>query len=147
VQVVIIGLFFEMGGNKMYNHVMAVVNIDETQKMLDEIAEKLPKEFFKELNGGILLLPEIKRSPHAKKNDLYILGEYVRNSSMGRMIYIYYGSFQRLFGNMEREDFRRRLKETLLHEFTHHLESLAGERGLEKKDEEKLIRYMENKKI
>lgn len=143
----IIGLFFEIGGNKMYNHDMTAVNIDETQKMLDEIAEKLPKEFFKELNGGILLLPESKKSPHAKKNDLYILGEYVRSSSMGRMIYIYYGSFQRLFGCMEREDFRMRLKETLLHEFTHHLESLAGERGLEKKDEEKLAKYMENKKI
>ena len=93
------------------------------------------------------MLPESKKSPHAKKNDLYILGEYVRSSSMGRMIYIYYGSFQRLFGCMEREDFRMRLKETLLHEFTHHLESLAGERGLEKKDEEKLAKYMENKKI
>jgi hypothetical protein len=46
----IIGVFFEMGGNKMYNYDMTVVNIDETQKMLDEIAEKLPKEFFKELN-------------------------------------------------------------------------------------------------
>ncbi len=34
----------------MYNYDMTVVNIDETQKMLDEIAEKLPKEFFKELN-------------------------------------------------------------------------------------------------
>ena len=28
------------------------------------------------------------------------------------------------------------VRETLAHEFTHHIESLAGERGLERKDEE-----------
>ena len=32
------------------------------------------------------------------------------------------------------EDWKRELHDTLAHEFTHHIEGLAGERGLELKD-------------
>lgn len=117
------------------------MTIEDAQLMLDEIAEELPAEFFKELNGGILLLPEWKLSPHAREDDLYIMGEYHHSSSMGRMIYIYFGSFQQLYPGISAERMKKKLKDTLLHEFTHHLESLAGERGLEIKDQEQLRRY------
>ena len=109
--------------------------------MLDKIACELPEEFYKDLNGGILLLPQEKLSPAAVADDLYILGEYVYSTSMGRLIYIYYGSFARMFGHLNRDSFEERLRETLYHEFTHHMESLAGERGLEKKDELQLREY------
>lgn len=118
-----------------------MVTIEEAQEMLDEIAESLPAEFYKELNGGILLIPEAKRSSHAIKDDLYTMGEYHHSGSMGRIIYIYYGSFERIYGNTSPENMKQRLKDTLLHEFTHHLESLAGEKGLEKKDAESLRKY------
>jgi hypothetical protein len=118
-----------------------MITIDEAQLMLDEIAEELPPEFFKELNGGILLLPERKISPHAREDDLYIMGEYHHSTSMGRMITIYFGSFQQLYPETTAPRMKKKLKDTLLHEFTHHLESLAGERGLEIKDREQLIRY------
>ena len=118
-----------------------MVTIEEAQDMLDEIAESLPTEFYKELNGGILLIPEAKRSSHAIKDDLYTMGEYHHSGSMGRIIYIYYGSFERIYGNTSPEKMKQRLKDTLLHEFTHHLESLAGEKGLEKKDAESLRKY------
>jgi len=119
-----------------------MVTIDEAQAMLDEIAESLPEAFYNELNGGILLLPDVRFSDYARKDDLYILGEYVRDHVMGRLINIYYGSFERVYGHLTPEGFKRQLRETLLHEFTHHMESLAGERGLEKKDEVDLQRYL-----
>ncbi|MBK5260967.1 MAG: metallopeptidase family protein [Peptostreptococcaceae bacterium] len=120
-----------------------MVTIEEAQDMLDEIAESLPAEFYKELNGGILLIPEAKRSAHAINDDLYTMGEYHHSGSMGRIIYIYYGSFEKLYGNLAPEKMKQKLRDTLLHEFTHHLESLAGEKGLEKKDAEQLRKYQD----
>ena len=118
-----------------------MTTIDEAQEMLDEIAEELPPGIYKELNGGILLLPQSKMSPYAVSGDLYILGEYQSGGSMGRLIKIYYGSFSRLFGYLEPDAFKAKLRETLFHEFTHHLESMAGERGLEIEDEKQLAAY------
>ena len=59
------------------------------------------------------------------------MGEYVEDPYMGRMIYIYYGSFLEVYGELGEKELEEELRETLLHEFTHHMESLAGERGLE----------------
>ncbi len=122
-----------------------MIDIDEVEKILEEIAAELPTEFYKELNGGILLLPRAKRNPIGKDNDLYVMGEYHHSSNMGRYIAIYYGSFERLYGNLGRKALKKRLTHTLRHEFTHHMESLAGERGLEKKDEEFIRKYLESK--
>jgi hypothetical protein len=60
---------------------------------------------------------------------------------MGRYIAIYYGSFIRLYGHFSREAMQNELRRVLIHEFTHHIESLAGERGLEMKDAEELEKY------
>jgi len=118
-----------------------MVTIDEAEVMLGEISEELPPEFYEKLNGGILLLPEAKMHPASTANHLYILGEYHRNWDMGRYIAIYFGSFERLYGHLPPEQFREKLRKTLFHEFTHHIESLAGERGLEIKDEERMRKY------
>ena len=123
-----------------------MVTIDEAQEMLDEIAESLPQEFYKYLNGGILLLPEARPSPYAQNNDLWIMGEYTHGGTMGRMIKIYYGSFEKMYSYLEPDEFKEKLRHTLLHEFTHHLESLAGERGLEVKDEVQIREYLDKQK-
>jgi predicted Zn-dependent protease with MMP-like domain len=116
-------------------------SIDEVNEILDEIAEELPQEFFEKLNEGIILMPEYKLHPESRARDkLYIMGEYCR-SITGRNIVIYYGSFERVCGDLSQDELRERLKDTLLHEFTHHFESLAGERGLEIKDAEEMIKY------
>ena len=120
-----------------------MVDIDRVGEMLDELAEELPYEFYRELSGGILLMPEAKQSPHGE--DLCIMGEYSVSQS-GRMIKIYYGSFARIYGWMDEEQLKEQLRETLYHEFTHHIESLAGERGLEKKDEQQLREYYARKR-
>jgi hypothetical protein len=117
-------------------------DIETIQSWLDEIAESLPEEIFKDLNGGVLLLPQYKISPYAKADDLFIMGEYRVDRFLGRMINIYYGSFVRLYFHAPEHIVKTQLRHTLCHELTHHLESLAGERGLEIVDAERLQRYL-----
>ena len=89
------------------------------------------------LNGGIALLPEAKEDPEGEHGELYIMGEYC-NDMMGKYINLYYGSFAALAGQEDwtEEDWEDELYTTLAHEFTHHIEGRAGERGLERKDEQ-----------
>jgi predicted Zn-dependent protease with MMP-like domain len=119
-----------------------MVPIDEAQDILEKVAEGLPEEFYKELNGGIILLPDVRRSREPWGENLYTLGEYIVSHSMGRYIAIYYGSFAYVFGEDASEDkIAKELRKTLLHEFTHHLEDLAGEKDLEKEDERRMMIY------
>lgn len=119
-----------------------MLSLSKVGDILDDLAEELPPEFYRELSGGILLVREEKQSPHG--DDLYIMGEYIV-SQAGRMIKIYYGSFERMYSWMDEEQLTEELREVLRHEFTHHIESLAGERGLEIKDEIQLQEYYESK--
>lgn len=111
-----------------------MVSLDEAREMLDDLVAELPEGIFERLNGGVLLRPDVKLSPEAVGNDLYTLGEYTNSYSMGRMVLIYYGSIVRAHGDMPPERFREVLREVLHHELTHHLESMAGEHGLEDDD-------------
>ena len=113
--------------------------------MLDEIAAELPEEIFLDLNGGVSLLPETKRSSADPDGGLYTLGEY-RRDQMGRYIVIYYGSVLAVHGGDTRKELYSKLKKLLAHELTHHLESLAGERDLEIEDERDLASYLRRRK-
>ena len=117
-----------------------MISFDEMGDWLDEIAEQFPQEFYNELNGGILLLPEARFDPQFPPGEMYILGEYCYDD-LGRYINLYYGSFAALFSELDDDELYDELYNTLSHEFTHHLESLAGERGLEIKDEIELEQY------
>ena len=114
-------------------------SFEEVGEILDEIAEELPQAFFNDLNGGILLLPDTRRCDDDSLPDVYTMGQYVRDG-MGRYIIIYYGSFAVLYGHSTQHKFREALRETLLHEFTHHVESLAGAHDLEIKDDLEMAR-------
>jgi len=109
--------------------------------MLDEIASELPEEIFRDLNGGVSLLPDTKRSKADPGGGLYTLGEY-RRDQMGRYIVLYYGSISIVHGRSTPEQMRASLKDVLTHELTHHLESLAGERDLEIEDKIQLDDYL-----
>ena len=115
--------------------------IDEINEMLDEIAAELPAEVFRDLNGGVSLLPETRQSQADPGGGLYTLGEY-RHDQMGRYIVLYYGSICIVHGSDTREALQANLKKLLTHELTHHLESLAGERDLEYEDERKISEYL-----
>ena len=120
-----------------------MITIDDMREMLDEIAGELPADFFRALNGGIVLLDTCKTHPQG--GGLYVMGEYHNRHDMGRQIFIYYGSFMRVYANAPEHALRKELRKTLLHEFTHHLESLAGERGLEIRDQVWLERWKEGR--
>ena len=114
--------------------------------MLDEIVMTLPEDFFKELNGGIHAVEKDKLHQEAVADDLWILGEYHNTRQLGRSIIIYYGSFMRLYGGKSHRFVKERLRKNVLHEFRHHLESLAGERGLEVEDRVFLEAYQSKKR-
>ncbi len=117
-----------------------MITLEEMQAMLDDILSEFPQELFTELNGGVLLLPGLKRNPAS--SDLLIMGEYHRSGNLGRFISIYYGSFMQVFGHAGSDELKRQLTQTLKHEFTHHLESLAGERDLEIEDARFIADYL-----
>lgn len=114
-----------------------MLTFDQAGDLLDEIAEAFPEAFYRDLNGGISLLPEAKNDPDYPPGELYVMGEYC-NDQMGKYINLYYGSFAALAReeSWSDETWREQLSSTLAHEFTHHMEGLAGERGLEIKDEQ-----------
>lgn len=119
-----------------------MISFDEMGDWLDEIAEQFPQEFYTDLNGGILLSPEAMPDPEFPEGEMYFLGEYCHDE-MGRYINLYYGSFAALFADASDDELYDELYTTLAHEFTHHIESLAGERGLEIKDAIELEQYRE----
>ena len=120
-----------------------MISIDEMEQMLGEFADQLPEEFFTDLNGGILLLPDVKLHHGRVKDDLYIMGEYHRSRAMGRYIVIYYGSFKQVYGHASDKKLKAKLEATLKHEFTHHLESLGGQRDLAIEDDRRMARYLQ----
>ena len=79
------------------------MDLNRMGEILDMLAEELPEEFYKDLNAGIVLTPEIKRSPYG--DDMVIMGEYVR-SNLGRGIVIYGGSINSVYGWMPEEDYK-----------------------------------------
>jgi len=115
--------------------------IEDVHEILDEVAAEFPEEVFRDLNGGVSILPQTKLSESDPDGGLYTLGEY-RRDQLGRYIVIYYGSVRAVHGRQSREQMRDSLKKLLSHELTHHLESLAGERDLEIADEMDLDDYL-----
>jgi len=123
-----------------------MITFDAVGVMLDDIADALPEDLFRELNGGIILLPDTLVHPESQQSDeLYIMGEYIEEPmGMGRYIVIYYGSFIELYGDEEPEEQIEMLKEILYHEFRHHLESMAGDQELDIKDAMELLEYKQS---
>lgn len=119
-----------------------MLTIDEVNEILNDLTDELPKEVFQELHGGISLWPGEKLNPQARHHDLYIMGEYQFSRNMGNRITIYYGSFQAVLGDAPKEKWVEQLREVLRHEFTHHLEILAGEHDLEDWDQQQLEQYL-----
>ena len=119
-----------------------ILSFDEVGEILDEMAETFPEVFYRDLNGGISLLPEAVEDPEFPPGEIYIMGEYC-NDQMGLYINLYYGSFAALAEKEKwtREDWEDELYTTLAHEFTHHIEGLALENGLDRKDEQELAEF------
>ncbi len=118
-----------------------MVDFEECAEMLDEIADSMPFELYRDLNGGISLLPQAKLHPAALHNDLFILGEYIRNS-IGNAIVFYFGSIQKVYGNLPKDKLYEQLVRILHHEVRHHNEFLAGCDDLIVYDKERIEAYL-----
>lgn len=120
-----------------------MIDIDRFSAILDEQVSLLPPEIFRSLNLGIGVVEGSKRNRHAAPGrPLYILGEYHVHPVMGRGIVLYYGSFARVYPDMNDETMARlEIDRVLKHELTHHLENQAGSRELEIADAQFLMRW------
>ena len=118
-----------------------IMTFEEAEAALDEIADALPQEIFRGLNGGYVLTPETL----VDADGLVILGQYhVEPRGLGRYITVNYGSLLAVYGHMRPSNFYRKLRQVLHHELTHHLESLAGDKSLEVQDEIDRAKYLQN---
>ena len=118
-----------------------MISFEEFAEILDDLANKLPGDIYVSLNGGINLLPdEVLHDESDPSAPLFVMGEYNVNR-LGRYINIYYGSFMQTYGHLPAKKLAKKIGSTLRHEFLHHLESLAGENGLETQDMMELDEY------
>lgn len=122
-----------------------MVSFDRVYELMQDLADELPKGFFDQLNGGISLSEETRMNPQAKDDDLFTLGEYHHGDALGRRIVLYYGSLMAVYGGYPEELLVAQLRRVLRHEFRHHLESLAGENGLEIEDQKQMEAYLRSK--
>ena len=102
------------------------MDFDRFSDMVGEELALLPEYVHEELNGGVLTDRSAYLHPGRMADDLYILGTYSNDSVMGKQIVLYYGSFIAVMGNAGEQAFRAQIRETLRHEFRHHLETRAG---------------------
>lgn len=100
---------------------MAAVDLETFTRMARSIAADLPPRLLRDLNGGISVLPGKK-----KDGKYFLMGEYIEDPVLGKVIFIHYGSFREILGNAPAEEWEEELRETVIHELRHHVESLAG---------------------
>lgn len=120
------------------------MTFDEFEEIVREEIEILPDYVQEELNGGVLIDEKVYLHPQRLEDDLYIFGTYSNSPVFGKQIVLYYGSFMRVMGEAGEQVWRERIRETLRHEFRHHLETRAGQFGkgtLIEEDREVLTRY------
>lgn len=121
-----------------------ILTIERFTEIAEEELALLPDYVHEELNGGVIIDPKVYPHPARMAEDLYILGIYTSNTVMGKQIVLFYGSFLVTMQYAAEERYRRQIRDTLRHEFLHHLETRAGLFGkgtLIEEDENRMRRY------
>ena len=117
---------------------------DEYRKIISDLQDELPEEFFRDLNGGVIVSEAMVIPDYARGNDLYTMGQYQVFSGI-RQIIMFKGSFDRVYPHADAEEARKILRGILRHEFRHHLEALGGihnSSSLEAQDEREKQAYL-----
>ena len=123
------------------------MSIDEYRKIISDLQDELPAEFFRDLNGGVIVSEAMVIPDYARGNDLYTMGQYQVFSGI-RQIVMFKGSFDCVYPHADVEEARKILRGILRHEFRHHLEALGGihnSSSLEAQDERKKQAYLSRK--
>lgn len=117
---------------------------DEFQLIAERITAELPDDFYKGLNGGVVISDRVKLHKRSRpERPLYILGEYHHGGNEGHYITLYYGSFVKAHGQKRGSELENEIRKVILHEFRHHLETRGGEHDLEYEDEAAIAEYEE----
>lgn len=114
----------------------ATLTLEAFTALADRLVDKLPPRLVRDLNGGLVVVPEARRD-----GEFYIMGEYIEDPALGRFIIFYYGSFAAVLGDAEREAWEEELWETVKHELRHHVEALAGADDLVREELAELARW------
>ncbi|MDT8284735.1 MAG: metallopeptidase family protein, partial [Thermovirgaceae bacterium] len=110
---------------------MTIMSLKIFTRFANEVIEALPRDLFKHLNGGIVVEPSAK-----EEGEFFILGEYIEDPGMGKIIILYYGSFRETLGDVSVGEWKEEIEDTIVHELRHHIESLAGVDDLSLEEEE-----------
>ncbi len=122
-----------------------MIDLEEYKMIISDLLDELPKEFFRELSGGVIVSEALVIPDYAREDDLFIMGKYQVSAGM-RQIIMYKGSFDRVYPHADRKQAYEILRGTLRHEFRHHMESLAGisnSSSLKAEDEREKQEYIE----
>ena len=103
-----------------------MIDFDEFTKIVEDEIKLLPSYVFEDLNGGVIVDEKAYLHPKRLADDLYIMGTYSTSPVMGKQIKIYYGSFAATMGNSSTKRVQEKVRDTLRHEFLHHMETQAG---------------------
>ncbi len=105
------------------------MDLDQFTAFADRfVNDEVPPPLLRDLNLGIMVLPEAK-----EEGEFYIMGEYV-TEELGSYIVLYYGSFVEILGDEPRTSWEENIKETIKHELLHHVEDLAGDEKLARQE-------------
>jgi len=113
-------------------------SLAEFKHIVQDMVEDIPPEFLAGL-AGVFTRAEEKRSEELP--GIYTLGEYIVQPPLPPHVFLYYGSFRRLFSSAGSQQLQAQIWETLTHEVRHHVETLAGAHALADADDIQLARY------
>ena len=112
------------GHSRMMDGMM--LSFEDFTRILNEEVKALPEYVHEKLNGGVLADSSVYLHPGRVADDLYIFGTYSADPVFGKQIVLYYGSFAAVLGDSSESAYREKIRETVRHEFLHHLETRAG---------------------
>ncbi|MBQ4192612.1 MAG: hypothetical protein II650_00010 [Clostridia bacterium] len=121
-----------------------MLTLEEYRTIIEELMDELPEEFFRDLNGGVIVSEALAIPDYARGGDIFTMGQYLVYSGM-RQIVMFKGSFDRVYPQADEAEARRLLRGILRHEFRHHLEFLGGvhnSTSLEAEDERRKQEYL-----
>ena len=117
--------------------------------IVNEEVNILPSYVHDKLDGGVLTDSNAYLHPGRVADDLYILGTYSVDPIFGKQIVLYYGSFISTLGDAPDVVYREKIRETVRHEFLHHMETRAGmySKGtLAEQDARRMMEYYKSHK-
>ncbi len=121
-----------------------MISTEEYRRIVSELMDELPKEFFQELTGGVVVSEEVKIPDYSRGDDLHTLGLYTISCGV-RQIIMFKGSFDMTYPQADAAEAKEILRGILRHEFRHHLESLGGvhnSSSLEAEDKRRKQEYL-----